>query len=317
MLNERAHACDRTTPIGTARAQARSVGLYDDAILWYRVVAAMKSDGADLPEFEKPPVVEVALSIKFKPLALTSVHVGVLWDRFKSQFPRIEDQPPLDLPTETERERVPAQFSGQLRLMSLPRMRSWFVSSSGTQLIQVQHDLFAHNWRRNETDETYPRFNSVRASFAKELQTLKDFLTEQKLGEPQPVQCEVTYINHIFAGRTWQRHDELHKVFNLWAIPRQEFLPRPDDARFLVRYVIPDEKGQFCGRLHISTQPAFAEVEGAENLILATTLTARGRPLGDGLDGALDFLDVGHVWIVRGFADVTTKEIQDEWRRTR
>ena len=118
----------------------------------------MKSDGADLPEFENPPVVEVALSIKFKPLNLTTVHIGVLWERFRSQFPRIEDQPPLDLPTETERERVPTQFSGQLRLLSsLPRMRSWFVSSSGTQLIQVQYDLFAHNWRRNDTDETYPR----------------------------------------------------------------------------------------------------------------------------------------------------------------
>src|SRR3712207_1748974 len=113
----------------------------------------MKPDRADLPEFEKPPVVEVALSIKFKTLSLTSAHIGLLWERFRSDFPRVEDQPPIDLPLETERERVPAQLSGQLKLLSLPRMRSWFVSSSGTQLIQVQHDFFAHNWRRNETDE--------------------------------------------------------------------------------------------------------------------------------------------------------------------
>ena len=277
----------------------------------------MKIDRVDLPEFENPPVVEVALSIKFKTLNLTTAHVGLLWERFRSQFPKVEDQPPLDLPIETEQERVPAQFSEQLRLLSLPRMRSWFVSSSGTQLIQVQHDLFAHNWRRNDTDETYPRFDAVRTSFAKELQTLKQFLTEQDLGEPEPVQCEVTYINHIFAGRTWQTHDELHKVFNLWTAPKHEFLPPPDDGRFLVRYVIPDPRGKFCGRLHISTQPAFTEVAGAEKLLLATTLTARGRPLGEGLAGALEFLELGHVWIVCGFADVTTREIQNEWRRRR
>lgn len=279
--------------------------------------AAMKIDRADLPEFENPPVVEVALSIKFKTLNLTSAHIGLLWERFRSEFPRIEDQPPLDLPTETEKERVPAQLSGQLKLLSLPRMRSWFVSSNGTQLIQVQHDLFAHNWRRNETEEIYPRFNTVKHSFEKELQVLKHFLAEHSLGEPEPIQCEVTYINHIFAGRTWQTHDELHKVFNLWAAPKHEFLPKPDDGRFLVRYVIHDGSGRFCGRLHISSQPAFVQIGTAEKLLLATTLTARGRPLGEGLAGALEFLEVGHVWIVRGFADVTTRDIQDEWRRIR
>lgn len=277
----------------------------------------MTTELPDLPEFQSPPVVEVALSIRFKSLNLTTGHVGLLWERFRSGFPRIEDQPPIDLPTETEKERVPAQFSGQLKLLSLPRMRSWFVSSAGTQLIQVQHDLFAHNWRRNDTDETYPRFNAVKRSFDVELETLKQFLLDHSLGEPEPVQCEVTYINHIFAGRTWLTHDEFHKVFNLWALPKHDFLPRPDDGRFLVRYVIPDRNGQFCGRLHISSQPAFAEVGGVEKLLFATTLTARGRPLGEGLAGALAFLEVGHVWIVRGFSDVTTPEMQAEWRRTR
>jgi uncharacterized protein (TIGR04255 family) len=277
----------------------------------------MNVDKAHLPEFEKPPVVEVALSIKFKPLNLTSAHIGLLWEQFRSEFPRIEDQPPIDLPTETERERVPAQATGQLKLLSLPRMRSWFVSVTGTQLIQVQHDLFAHNWRRNETEEVYPRFHTVKHSFEKELQVLQRFLAEHGLGEPQPIQCEVTYINHILAGRTWQKHEELHKVFNLWAAPQHEFLPTPDDARFLVRYVIPERSGRFCGRLHISSQPAFLQVGGVEKLVFATTLTARGRPVGEGLAGALEFLELGHVWIVRGFADVTTHDIQEEWRRKR
>lgn len=277
----------------------------------------MKVDRANLPEFEAPPVVEVALSVKFKPLNLATAHVGVLWERFRSQFPRVEDQPPLDLPTETPQERVPVQFSGQLRLLSLPRMRSWFVSASGTQLLQVQHDLFAHNWRRNDTEETYPRFRSVKESFSQELETFRAFLLEQNLGEPEPVQCEVTYINHILAGGVWRSHEELHRVFTTWAEPNHEFLPRPDDGRFLLRYVIPDSDGEFCGRLHVSTQPAFAEINGVEKLLMAMTLTARGRPLGTGLAGAMEFLEVGHVWIVCGFADITTPDMHKEWRRIR
>lgn len=270
-----------------------------------------------LPEFKNPPVVELALSIKFKTLKLTTSHVGLLWQRFRSDFPVIEDQPPLDLPIEIERERVPPQSAGQLRVLSLPQIRSWFVSASGTQLIQVQHDLFAHNWRKNDTDETYPRFENVRRSFEHELGILREFLAEHGLGEPDAIQCEVTYINHIAPGAAWKRHDELQSVFRFWVRPDYQFLPALDDGRFLLRFVIPDDDGRFCGRLHISSQPAFIETRGVEQPIFATVLTARGRPLGKGLAGALQFLDTGHEWIVRGFADITTEKAHQQWGRTR
>jgi hypothetical protein len=45
------------------------------------------------------------------------------------------------------------------------------------------------------------------------------------------------------------------------------------------------------------------------------TLTARGRPIGEGIEGALAMLDIGREWIVRGFASVTTRTMHDVWRR--
>ena len=48
----------------------------------------------DLPDFNKPPVTETILSLQFEPIAkMTAVHVGVLWQRFREQFPLVEEHP--------------------------------------------------------------------------------------------------------------------------------------------------------------------------------------------------------------------------------
>jgi hypothetical protein len=33
------------------------------------------------------------------------------------------------------------------------------------------------------------------------------------------------------------------------------------------------------------------------------------------VEGAVEFLDIAHDWIVRGFVELTTVEIQTEWGR--
>jgi hypothetical protein len=80
------------------------------------------------------------------------------------------------------------------------------------------------------------------------------------------------------------------------------------------RYVIPDENGAPLGRLHIRTKSGF-QVSGGQPIIVLE-LTARGQPLGEGINGVLPFLDVGREWIVRGFASITTPEMHELWERT-
>jgi hypothetical protein len=67
------------------------------------------------------------------------------------------------------------------------------------------------------------------------------------------------------------------------------------------------------GRLHIAAEPAFRRSDSSPIVVL--TLTARGRPLGVGLDGVLAFLDLGHEWIVRAFDSVTTSKMHRIWGR--
>ena len=44
-------------------------------------------------------------------------------------------------------------------------------------------------------------------------------------------------------------------------------------------------------------------------------LSARGIPLGPGVGGAFDFFDLAREWIVRGFADLTTRAMHRSWKR--
>lgn len=49
--------------------------------------------------------------------------------------------------------------------------------------------------------------------------------------------------------------------------------------------------------------------------LLLLQLTARGAPIGEGLEGAREFFDLGREWIVKGFVDVTSPEMHGKWGR--
>ena len=49
--------------------------------------------------------------------------------------------------------------------------------------------------------------------------------------------------------------------------------------------------------------------------MFALTLTARGAPIGDNLEGAFAFLDLGHRSIVLGFDELTTDLMHSVWGR--
>jgi uncharacterized protein (TIGR04255 family) len=183
------------------------------------------------------------------------------------------------------------------------------LNESESELLQIQDDKFIRNWRKIESGAEYPRYEKISQAFKEDLVALLDFVSLEQLGSPRPSQCEITYVNHIAVG-----HSSVERAFRLWRPTEPEFLPAQEDVRIAVRYPIKDDSGAFLGRLNVDLQPAFLNVD--QSPILVLTLTARGRPDGSGLDGVFRFLDRGREWIVRGFAEVTSREIQrDVWRR--
>jgi len=273
--------------------------------------AARAAQVTALPSFRKPPVVEVAIAAQFGEIrGLTGPHLGLLWRRYRESFPKLDVHPPLDARYERAE---PAPAGGlTVRLEQVPTPRAWFKGSNEVHLIQVQKDRFVFNWRRMPGRD-YPRYERVIESFLANFESFQGFLADEELGRPVLNQWELTYVNHISAGDGWNHHGELGSV-----IPLVEssgtggFLPQPEDIALRIRYRITDQPG--IARLHVEASPGFDQ---HARPTLQLTLTARGGLEPDAASSLESSLNAGREWIVRGFADVTSRTMHEIWERER
>ena len=273
----------------------------------------MNARPATLPDFERPPVIEVVLGVQFERIAgLQTVHAGYLWDVFRKDFPHVQEHPPLSPNFETFGTK-PAGDNVRLELISgpLPFPRLWFLNDAQTQLIQFQPDRFIHNWRKVREGDVYPRYEKIKEHYLNELTMLEQFFRARQLGELRPNQCEVTYVNHIVSAEGENLCAQPELVFRFF---QKEFAPhvldRLEDASFQIRFVLSSGDQQPIGRLLVTAQPAVSS-EGKP--IIALTLTARGSPSGPALEAASEFMDFGRDKIVRGFAELTTEAMHGRW----
>lgn len=271
-----------------------------------------------LPEFDQPPVVEVAISLQFKVLELLRTpYLGLLWGVFRKEgYSRVEEHGELE-PAFEEFEASSVPTVG-IRVQTFddapPPPRVWFLNEARNELIQVQRDRLIVNWRGGAQAEPYPRYTHIIKRFRSALASLAEFAATEKLGDIVPTQCELTYVNHILSGAGWTQHGDLDRVVTTWGIRySDEYLSAPEDVGFKARYRMTDEAGKVLGRLHVALQPANRSVDGAP--IFVMNLTARGRPDPSDFGGALRLFDHEHEWIVRGFTSLTTKQMHEIWRR--
>ena len=96
-----------------------------------------------LPDFENPPAVETLMGVHFAPIEnWQSPYFGLFWSRIKKDYPRCEIKLPVVMgPTV---DIAAAQFQSGFELPT----RCWFINHDETRLIQLQSNLFLHNWRK-------------------------------------------------------------------------------------------------------------------------------------------------------------------------
>jgi len=271
---------------------------------------------ADLPDFKAPPVTEVVLGVQFNTIErFLSPHLGLVWERFKSNFPHIEERPSIPPSFETfgaHPQLFPAIGLQIITVAEMPRV--FFINSDKTQLLQVQKDRFLHNWRKVETGGTYPRFERMLETFESGFRTFVDVVAELNLGTVTPNQCEVSYINQIPIPEDGDLYSIIDKLFAQHTDKMiLDDLARPEDFRFLLRYVIRDNDNAPAGRLIVSAEPA-RRSDGVT--IIQLTLTARGKPSSSDILGTVEFLERGRLHVVRAFTKLTSLEMHKEWGRT-
>jgi uncharacterized protein (TIGR04255 family) len=269
----------------------------------------------DLPDFESPPVNEVVLGVQFEPLeGLQTAHLGLLWSRFRSDFPVVEQQPPLPPQPPEDLSGTVKPIEIQVQMLSAPPSpRLYFISESGNQLVQVQNDRFIANWRRVRDEDTYPRYEAVRAYFAQGLRGLLDFADAESLGPIRFKQCEVIYLNQLPAGEGWKDFGDLGEVLAFWTGEMSDVsLPEPEASSVAFQFLLPDARAP-RGRLYVDVRPSLRATDLSP--LLAMNLTAR-VPLEEGSpESVLAAVDFGREWIVRAFASTTTPHMHTVWGR--
>jgi len=87
-------------------------------------------------------------------------------------------------------------------------------------------------------------------------------------------------------------------------------LPNPTNVAWQVRFELPENKGS----LNVKLSQATRKIDGVPSLILE--LTAKGLGEEKTAGAIRDWFELAHEWIVRGFTELTEKEIQENiWKR--
>lgn len=268
-----------------------------------------------LPDYEKPPVVEVVCGLMFEPIReLTTAHIGLLWQKFKDTYSKCTENPPLPQVIENfgERESSQPTLSGfGLPSFLLPRI--WFERRDGRGLIQVQRDRFHHNWKKAEEADEYPHYGNVFGNFRRYLDEFESFLRENELNTVVPSQYEMTYVNHIPEGEGWTSPETVDLFPDLgWRKKPDRFLPPFEQLNMTWSFVLPEK----AGRLHMAISRGVRVKD--QRRILVFNITARGIGHDRSLAEMSKWFDVAHEWIVCGFTDVTNEEVQRNiWKRIR
>ncbi len=255
-----------------------------------------------LPSYKNPPINEVVCGMLFQtPENIRIPHIGLLWDKFRREYPIIQHAMPI------------AGTKGQIlidNVTGLPTQRVWFVNKADDQLIQFQFDRFYFNWRCRENG--YPRYSHVIKNFQKAQDTIENFFKEFDLGELRPTGYELSYINHIPKGQGWNTLDDLSKVFTdfVWKDKIGRFLPTPVNITWQTTFPLSEAKGHLIVTLKQGTR-----VNDKIPLLLLE-LTARGIDESKNKKALREWFDLAREWIVRGFADLTSSEVQKVyWER--
>lgn len=265
-----------------------------------------------LPEFERPPVVEVAISVQFNAPVLDGPQVMLRWSEIRGRFPRYQVAPPL--PRSIERFDGPQAPEFEIQFGNAPiTPQLLMMTQTGEEALQLQENRIGYTWRKLNQEGVYPRYSRIREIFQGELENFRTYIRGTGLDTFSPVQCELAYVDALLPQPgIWGSHSELGKVIPSVAPGLTKgLLPPSEETNFTTTFVIPDDSGNSWGRLHVTVEPRFLSPDQIPMYLMTTRV--RGAPKGGGTSDIFHVLDTWHSWILRAFVDLTSPEMHHAW----
>ncbi len=262
-------------------------------------------------DFARPPVDEVVLSVLFQSLdGLLAPHLGQIWTEFKADgFVHIEEQPPSNRIVEEFSGRIPEP---QLEFLRAPELaRIWFTPDDRSQILQVQRDRFTFNWCKTESSQQYPGFSSICDKFEGFYNRFCQIINKIGIGEVNPLQYELTYIDQLKCGDGWNTLDDIGKIYNLFADSQNSdsFWSESESVMLRTSFTLPN----LHSRLHLTISNRVKMPE--ESQTLQTDFTLRGFP--ENTDYTMiDWFKSAREQIREKFVSLFTESIQTQiWGR--
>ena len=261
-------------------------------------------------------MVEVALAIQFgESIAFRVLDLGRVAAAWADTLPNVSERPRVSRMESTELlgddfdEILASIFEEDAARNSAPRL--WLENTSGDKVVQIQPDRLIVNWRKGQSGSPYPRYRAIREMLVDAWGRLGVVCAELGYDEPCPERCEIQYINRLGPEQGWAMPQDTERLVVPWnGLGDAGVLPSDHRASFFLHCHFPDDR------------EGYLEIEGwagscGEGTEMTLDLMSRGWIPSNDFEGALDFLDTAHRWIVRGFTAITTPEAHAAWGRTR
>lgn len=274
----------------------------------------MSDNDRSLPRFHKPPVVETVLGVYFRaPEKFNSAEQGIFWGRhLREEYPNLEERPPtVELRERFGEECLAPSSTMRWRVTDQPDApRLWAASENGQQVVQVQRNGLLVNWKKADDDVSYRTYEDRHENFGRQFSLLKDFFEKEGIGQIKPTSWIVTYVNHIDYEGLEDVGPAVAKTLTVWTNQFSDsWLDTPDKLGLDFTFPLPEN----AGRLNVKLVPAF--VKKNKQHVLRLDLTARGQLEPGNIESALSAINLGHEWVVRGFASLTRPEMHKVWER--
>jgi uncharacterized protein (TIGR04255 family) len=260
------------------------------------------------PKFDSPPVVETILGVQFPALPFTAGHPGWFWkDYLPKEWCKAIDVPPLlDQFERFEEQNWTVPGTPFSLTFTLPRLQ--LTNEAGDRFVQLQTTRFIYNWQRKQN--AYPSYDQSKEQFLKLFDQFCLFVADAGLGKVSPNQWEISYIDQIPKGPLWQSPSDWSRILpgffsSALEVPGLKF----ENAGEWHYEIVPQK-----GRVHVALQHVrTGSITGPEALQIQWT--ARGPMTGEGNEGIVSALNLGHDMLLRSFLKMTSAEAQQAWGR--
>lgn len=268
----------------------------------------------NVPRYQHPPINEVGITVSLGEVGLFDpFNVESLHRELADAFPNVQRAAPFD-GADFE------QFAGLSPLTDQPYLsRWWFISPDGSDLVQVQDNLLARNWRRLvgiDEPANYPGFDNIRSSFDRIRATIADWHRRRGTEIPNPRAVELMYDDVIGAPKG-QSRALLSSVLNYvqgetdhTGESKGEFVGMGNwQNAWLERIPVADSEATLSIQIVAATLPS-AEGEEMRPVVRilwkASMLVAQWEQVGT-------FLDAAHAHIAHRFNALIADEAKLRW----